>query len=432
MPIKTNDPAKKTWLEVPEKSDFPIQNIPFGVFLTPDDIITIGTRIGDYAIDLGALHQLGYFDGIALTDDIFLQDSLNDFISDGKKTWRSVRDRISKIFDIDNTVLQNNKDHKKTVLFTLDEIEMQLPVIIGDYTDFYSSKEHATNVGTMFRDPNNALLPNWLHIPVGYHGRSSTIVPSGTSVHRPKGQTLPNGAEQPIFGPSKLVDFELEMAFITTDANTLGEPIPLEEAENYIFGLVLFNDWSARDIQKWEYVPLGPFLAKNFASSISAWIVTLDALEPFRVETPKQNPKPLPYLQQTGNKGFDINLEVVITPENNIPTTVTKSNFKYMYWSMAQQLTHHTVNGCKVNSGDMMGSGTISGPTPDSYGSMLELSWRGEKPVQLNDGTERKFIQDNDTVTFHGYCKNKDVRIGFGEVATKLLPVFETKSENKQ
>ena len=432
MPIKTNDPAKKTWLEVPEKSDFPIQNIPFGVFLTPDDIITIGTRIGDYAIDLGALHQLGYFDGIALTDDIFLQDSLNDFISDGKKTWRSVRNRISEIFDIDNTVLQNNKDHKKTVLFTLDVIEMQLPVIIGDYTDFYSSKEHATNVGTMFRDPKNALLPNWLHIPVGYHGRSSTIVPSGTSVHRPKGQTLPNGAEQPIFGPSKLVDFELEMAFITTDANTLGEPIPLEEAENYIFGLVLFNDWSARDIQKWEYVPLGPFLAKNFASSISAWIVTLDALEPFRVETPKQNPKPLPYLQQTGNKGFDINLEVVITTENNIPTTVTKSNFKYMYWSMAQQLTHHTVNGCKVNSGDMMGSGTISGPTPDSYGSMLELSWRGEKPVQLNDGTERKFIQDNDTVTFHGYCKNKDVRIGFGEVATKLLPVFETKSENKQ
>ncbi|MEE9363373.1 MAG: fumarylacetoacetase [Cellulophaga sp.] len=428
MPIKTNDPNKKTWLEVPVNSDFPIQNIPFGVFLTRDDIITIGTRIGDYAIDLGALHQLGYFEGIALTEDIFLQDSLNDFISDGKKTWRAVRNRISEIFDANNNALQNNEEQKKVVLFTLDEIEMQLPVTIGDYTDFYSSKEHATNVGTMFRDPDNALLPNWLHIPVGYHGRSSTIIPSGTPVHRPMGQTLPNGAEQPIFGPSRLVDFELEMAFITTDANTLGEAIPIAQAEDYIFGLVLFNDWSARDIQKWEYVPLGPFLAKNFASSISAWIVTLDALEPFRVATPTQKPKPLPYLQQTGNKGFDINLEVSITPENSEPTTVTKSNFKYMYWSMAQQLTHHTVNGCVVNSGDMMGSGTISGPTPDSYGSMLELSWRGENPVKLNDGSERNFIQDNDTVTIKGYCKNQAVRIGFGEVSTKLLPVFNSKS----
>lgn len=429
MPLKTNNPAKKTWLPVPPDSDFPIQNIPFGVFLTRDDIITIGTRIGDYAIDLGALHQLGYFKDIPLTDDIFLQDTLNDFISDGKKTWRLVRNRISEIFDIDNTVLQHNEDHKNIVLFTMDEIEMQLPVHIGDYTDFYSSKEHATNVGKMFRDKENALLPNWLHIPVGYHGRSSSIVPSGTAIRRPMGQTLPAGADQPILGPSKLVDFELEMAFITTDANVLGEPIPVEDTEQYIFGMVLFNDWSARDIQKWEYVPLGPFLAKNFASSISPWIVTLDALEPFRVASPEQHPKPLPYLRQTGKRTFDINLEVFITPEGGPETKVSRSNFKYMYWTMAQQLAHHTINGCKVNSGDMMGSGTISGPTPDTYGSMLELTWRGEKPLTLKDGTTRKFIEDHDTVKLTGYCQKDNVRIGFGEVSTKLLPTFQSKKK---
>lgn len=431
MPIETNNPNKKTWLTVSKNSDFPIQNIPFGVFLTRDDIITIGTRIGDYAIDLGALHQLGYFEGIPLTDDIFLQDTLNDFISDGKKTWRAVRNRISKIFDIENSSLQNNTDHKKTVLFSIDEIEMQLPVQIGDYTDFYSSKEHATNVGTMFRDPENALMPNWLHIPVGYHGRSSTIIPSGTPVHRPMGQTFPKNAEAPVFGPSKLVDFELEMAFITTDANVLGESVSINEAEDYIFGMVVFNDWSARDIQKWEYVPLGPFLAKNFASSISPWIVTIDALEPFRVKSPKQEPEPFPYLQQKGNHSFDIHLEVGITPDSGEMTTVSKSNFKYMYWTMAQQLAHHTVNGCKVNSGDMMGSGTISGPTPDSYGSMLELSWQGTKPVPLKNGQTRKFIEDNDTITMRGYCENGDFRIGFGEVATKLLPVLTSKKTNE-
>ena len=429
MPIDVNDPDKKTWLPISNNSDFPIQNIPYGVFLTREDIITIGTRIGDYAIDLGALHQLGYFDGIPLTEDIFLQDTLNDFISDGKKTWRLVRKRISEIFDQNNLVLQNNKEHKKVVLFSMEEIEMQLPVQIGDYTDFYSSKEHATNVGTMFRDPENALMPNWLHIPVGYHGRSSTIVPSGTPVRRPMGQTMPKGAEKPIYGPSKLVDFELEMAFITTDANVMGESISIDNAEDYIFGMVLFNDWSARDIQKWEYVPLGPFLAKNFASSISPWIVTLDALEPYRIEGPKQEPVPLPYLQQEGKHGFDIRLEVDIMPDNGEPVAVTQSNFKYMYWTMAQQLAHHTVNGCKINSGDMMGSGTISGPTPDSYGSMLELSWQGTKPVKLKDGSERKFIADNDTVILKGYCENKDTRIGFGEVSTKLLPALVVTKE---
>jgi fumarylacetoacetase len=425
MPITANDPSRKSWLPVDKDSDFPIQNIPFGVFLTRDDVITVGTRIGDFAIDLGALHQLGYFDGIELTDDIFLQDTLNDFISDGKKTWRLVRNRIADIFDEKNTALKDNKDHHDRVIFTLDEIEMQLPVQVGDYTDFYSSKEHATNVGAMFRDPENALLPNWLHIPVGYHGRSSSIIPSGINVRRPNGQTLPAGADKPVFGPSRLVDFELEMAFITTDANDLGEPIPIQEAEDYIFGLVLFNDWSARDIQKWEYVPLGPFLAKSFASTISPWIVTLDALQPFKTESPKPIIEPLPYLRSSGKKSYDIHLEAYITPENGTPNLVTRSNFKYMYWNMSQQLAHHTSNGCAVKSGDMMGSGTISGPTPDSYGSMLELSWRGEKPIKLNDGTERKFINDNDTVTLRGYCQNENVRIGFGDCSTKILPALK-------
>jgi fumarylacetoacetase len=427
MPITANNPKRKSWLDVPQDSDFPIQNIPFGVFITKDDVITIGTRIGNYAIDLGALQQLNYFEGIELTDDMFMQDTLNDFISDGKKTWRLVRNRIAELFDATNPKLRDSNEHRAIVVFNVSEVEMQLPVLIGDYTDFYSSKEHATNVGTMFRDPSNALLPNWLHIPVGYHGRSSTIVPSGIPVHRPMGQTLPNGETTPVFGPSRSIDFELEMGFITTDANIMGENIPVHEAEDYIFGMVLLNDWSARDIQKWEYVPLGPFLAKNFATSISPWIVTMDALEPFRIKGPKQDPTPLPYLQQNGKYAFDINLEVQIEPEKSEPTIVSKSNFKYMYWSMSQQLAHHTSNGCRVNSGDMMGSGTISGPTPNSFGSMLELTWNGKNPIVLKDGSERKFINDNDTVIMRGYCQNNSVRLGFGEVSSKLLPPFVRK-----
>lgn len=424
MPLTANDPNRKTWIETSATTDFPIQNIPFGVFLTRDDIITIGTRIGDTAIDLGALHQLGYFEGIDLTDDLFLQDSLNDFISDGKKTWRLVRNRISDIFLKDNPTLRDNAEHRKQILFTLDEIEMQMPVEVGDYTDFYASKEHATNVGSLFRDPENALLPNWLRIPIGYHGRSSSIVPSGTPIRRPLGQTKPGDDGVPVFGPSKLLDFELEMAFITTDANQLGKRISVKDAKDYIFGLVLFNDWSARDIQAWEYVPLGPFLGKNFASTISPWIVTLDALEDFRVEGPQQDPAPLPYLQQEGKKNFDIKMQVAIQPENGEETVVATSNFKYMYWSMAQQLAHHTVNGCNVRSGDMMGSGTISGPSKEQYGSMLELTWRGQNPVKLKDGSERKFINDNDTVIMQAHCEKNGLRIGFGECSGKVLPAL--------
>lgn len=422
MPLTANDPSRKTWLDTPKNTDFPIQNIPFGVFLTRDDIITIGTRIGDYAIDLGALHQLGYFKGIDLTDDIFLQDSLNDFIADGRKTWRLVRNRISDVFLESNAALRDNEAHRKQVLFTMDEIEMQLPVDVGDYTDFYASKEHAFNVGSLFRDPENALLPNWLHIPIGYHGRSSSIIPSGTPIRRPVGQTKPGDYSIPGFGPTKLLDFELEMAFITTDANDLGKRVPIAEAESYIFGLVLFNDWSARDIQAWEYVPLGPFLGKNFASTISPWIVTLDALEAFKVDGPVQIPEPLPYLKQGKKKNYDIKLQALIKPEGGEETVVTNSNFKYMYWSISQQLAHHTVNGCNVRSGDMMGSGTISGPTIESYGSMLELTWKGKNPIKLSDGSERKFINDNDTVILRGFCQNDKVRIGFGECSGKVLP----------
>ena len=429
MPKIANDPNRKTWITTTPDTDFPIQNIPFGVFLTPDDIITIGTRIGDTVIDLGALHQLGYFKNIPLTDDIFLQDTLNDFISDGQKTWRLVRNRIALLFDIENQELQQQKKHCEAVLFTIDEVEMQVPVQVGDYTDFYSSMEHATNVGTMFRDPDNALLPNWTHIPVGYHGRSSSIITSGTAIHRPKGQVLTKDSSKPVFGPSKLVDFELEMGFITTDANILGESIPVNEAEDHIFGMVLLNDWSARDIQKWEYVPLGPFLAKNFATSISPWIITLDALQPFKCQGPEPIQEQLPYLQTIGPKSYDINLEVAIQPPSREETVVSKSNFKYLYWTMSQQLAHHTVNGCPVQSGDLMGSGTISGPTPDSYGSMLELTWKGENPITLADTTTRKFIQDHDTVIMRGFCQNATTRIGFGEVRTELLPIFDKNSK---
>jgi fumarylacetoacetase len=427
MPLSANNTNRKSWIEVPADSDFPIQNIPFGVFITKDDVITIGTRIGNCAIDMGALQQLNYFEGIELTDDMFMQDSLNDFISDGKKTWRLVRNRLAELFDETNPKLRDNKEHKEIVIFNVKDIEMQLPVLIGDYTDFFSNKEHALNLGKIYRDPEHLLSSNWFHIPVAYHCRSSSIIPSGIPVHRPMGQTLPNGEITPVFGPSRLVDFELETAFITTDVNVMGENIPINEAEDYIFGMVLLNDWSARDIQKWEYEPLGPFLSKNFATSISPWIITMDALEPFRTKGPKQDPSPLPYLQQKGKNNFDINLEVAIQPENSNPTIVSRSNVKNMYWSIYQQLTHHTSSGCRINSGDMMGSGTISGPNPDSFGSLLELTFGGKKPVLLNNGSERKFLHDGDTVIMKGFSKNNGVRIGFGELSTKLLPPFVRK-----
>lgn len=415
--IKANDPKIKSWIEVPEKSDFSIQNIPFGV-AKHNESVFVATRIGNTVVNLYKVAQLGHF-GIDV--NVFNSCRLNDFMLLGKKVTREVRNEISDIFNETNE-LAKNKEELKEALINANEVEMLMPVEVGDYTDFYSSEQHAYNVGCMFRDPNNALLPNWKYIPVGYHGRASSIVVSGTPINRPKGQQKPKDDEPPVFGPCKLLDFELEMAFVTYQGKPLGDSISTKEADDYIFGMCLFNDWSARDIQKWEYVPLGPFLAKNFASSISPWIVTLDALEPFRVEGPVQDPKVFEYLEYEGNKHVDINLEVEIKPENSEGKVVSNSNYKHMYWNMNQQLAHHTVNGCDINAGDMMASGTISGNDESAYGSMLEISWKGTKPVQMPDGSERKFIADNDTVIMRGYSQKDGVRVGFGEVSTKVLP----------
>jgi fumarylacetoacetase len=420
--IKANSPKIKSWISVPENSDFPIQNIPFGIVKTENLTSFVATRIGNKVIDLRSLFQLGYLNNLGFKLADFDSQYLNSIMKYGKDATRNLRNRLSDLFNAENNELKQNEAHVQEVLFDIEEVEMCMPIQIGDYTDFYSSKEHATNVGMMFRDPANALLPNWLWIPVGYHGRASSIILSGQDIHRPKGQIKPTPTDNPIFAPSRQIDFELEMAFVTFDGKPLGESISTSEAENYIFGLCLLNDWSARDIQAWEYVPLGPFLAKNFASSISPWIVTLDALEPFAVETTKQEPKVLSYLQFEGKKSYNINLEVAIVPENAEETIVCNSNFKYMYWNMAQQLAHHTVNGCNVRCGDLMGSGTISGPTEDSYGSMLELAWKGTKPLKMNDGSERKFILDGDTVIMRGHSKSNGLRIGFGEVKAKILP----------
>lgn len=402
-------------IEIPENSDFSIHNIPFGIFSTQDRSPRVGVAIGEHILDLAALAE---FDVFEFNTALLEKDTLNDFISLGKEITTRVRKKIQYWLKDDNSILAG----KPELFVKQSEAQMHMPVSIGDYTDFYSSLEHATNVGKMFRNPENALLPNWKHIPVGYHGRASSIIVSGQPIHRPKGQTMPNGVESPIFGPTKRLDFELEMGFICGKDTELGESVSTKDAEDYIFGLVLFNDWSARDIQKWEYVPLGPFLGKNFASSISPWVITLEALEPFRTNGPKQEPKVLPYLQYEGEKNYDIHLEVGIQPENSEETTVCFSNFKHMYWNMSQQLAHHTVNGCNINVGDMMASGTISGQEENSFGSMLELSWGGTKPIPLKDGTERKFIEDGDTITMRGYAQNGDIRVGFGEVTTKVLP----------
>ncbi|MEI7661669.1 MAG: fumarylacetoacetase [Bacteroidota bacterium] len=416
------DASLRSWIEVGRESDFPVQNIPFGIFKTPGDKARAATRIGETVIDLNALALHGFLDGLGLAHDIFSHDTLNPFMALGRPLCRTVRERIAGIFEENNPLLRDHPDKQAEILFPLHDVQMLMPVHVGDYTDFYSSIEHATNVGIMFRDPANALFPNWKHLPVGYHGRSSSIVVSGTGIHRPKGQTKADTADVPEFGPSKQVDFELELAFITCKKSLLGQSVSAAEAEDHIFGMVIFNDLSARDIQRWEYVPLGPFLAKNFGSVISPWIVTLDAMEPFRVAGPKQEPAVLPYLQAEGDRNFDVQLDVFIMPENQPEQLVSHSNFKYMYWNPAQQLAHQTVNGCNINVGDIYGSGTISGPTPDSLGSMLEIAWKGTRPVKMADGSERKFINDNDTVIMRGYCVKEDLRIGFGEAVTKILP----------
>ena len=408
-----------TWIEIPKNSDFSIYNLPFGIFSTNKNSKRVGVAIGNNIIDLFACNELDIFKDLKINNNVFENNFLNDFINLGKNTTNKVREIIQQQLTDESSKIKMSS----VVIIPMNEAEMHLPVRVGDYTDFYSSIEHATNIGSMFRDPSNPLLPNWRHLPVGYHGRASSIIVSGIDIFRPKGQVMPLDSDKPVFTSSKRIDFELEMGYIIGKQSPLGSSITTDDADNYIFGKVLFNDWSARDIQKWEYVPLGPFLGKSFASSISPWVVTIEALDNFRVAGPIQNPQVLDYLKFNGLKNYDINLSVSILPEKtNIETIVCKSNFKYMYWNMSQQIAHHTINGCNLNVGDMMASGTISGKSKDSYGSMLELSWGGKKNIELNDGSSRTFIEDYDSVIMRGYCEKDNIRVGFGEVKSKLLP----------
>lgn len=408
----------KSWVEYSSNCDFSIYNIPFGIAINQSGEHVAATAIGEFWVDLNLLEQKGLLANCGLPSGIFKTQFLNDFIGLGKSVTNAVRSELQHIFE----AAYGKQAEVRSCMFPIQEAKMAMPVKVHNYTDFYSSIDHATNVGTMFRDPANALLPNWKHIPIGYHGRASSITVSGTNFHRPSGQTKAADATLPSFGPSKMIDFELEMAFILGKETQLGETIPTSKTNEYIFGFVVFNDWSARDFQTWEYVPLGPFLAKNFCSTISPWIVTLEALEPFRLQGVAQDPAPLPYLKYEGKQNIDIHLEVAIQPEQSAETIVSKSNYKHMYWNMSQQLAHHASNGCNMQVGDMYASGTISGPTPDSYGSMLEIAWKGTKPVKMNDGSERKFILDNDTVIMRAYAEKDGIRVGFGASVAKVLP----------
>lgn len=420
--IRANDPQLKSWVDVPADSDFPIQNLPFGIFRRAGLSPRVCTAIGDQVADLHVLWQHGFFEDLGLPDDLFHRPFLNDFLALGRPAVRAVRNRLSEILD-DDLDSWDASELADYFLHPRTDVELLLPVRVGNYTDFYSSREHAVNVGSLFRDPDEALLPNWLHLPVGYHGRASSIVVSGTPVRRPWGQTTPPTPDAtPRFGPSRALDFELEVAFLTGPATVLGEPVSVDKAEEYIIGLVLFNDWSARDIQRWEYQPLGPFLGKSFASTISPWVVTLDALQPFRCAGPEQHPPPLPYLRTTGEQAYGIELEVALQPAGGDEHAVCRSNFKHLYWNMPQQLAHQTVNGCNLQPGDLYASGTISGPEPESYGSLLERTRNGAEPLELPDGTVRRFLEDGDRVVLRGWCERNGVRIGFGEAAGVILP----------
>lgn len=420
--MTANDPKLKSWVDTPPNSDFPIQNLPFGIFKTRYLSPVVGVAIGNYVLDLVYIHEHGFLESLGLPPGVFNQKTLNEFFALGRKKVREVRERISHLLRHDNLELRKNVPAREMALIPAPECQMLMPVSVPNYTDFYSSEEHATNVGSLFRDPKNALLPNWKHLPVAYHGRASSIVVSGTPIHRPRGQVKLADSDAPVFCPSRKMDFELELAFITCSNTPLGKSIPLRETEDHIIGLVLFNDWSARDIQQWEYVPLGPFLGKNFGSTVSPWVVTLDALEPFRVEGPKQVPHVLPYLAFEGARNFDIQLEVLLESAKGERTTLCRTNAKYLYWNVAQQLAHHTVNGCNIQVGDVYASGTISGPSPGSYGSLLELTFNGQKALHFPSGEERRFLEDGDTVTMTGHAGQNGVRIGFGSCMGKVLP----------
>ena len=423
--IESNAPYLSSWIEVDEKNDFPIQNIPFGVFRKIHNGFAnhAATRIGDSVIDLYCIASKGYFDDCGIKDiEVFNQPSLNAFVRLGQAVVRQVRKRISELFRTDNPVLRDNYVLRNEILAPVNDVEMLLPLEVGDFTDFNSSMEHAVNIGRMFRDPVNPLPPNWRHMPEGCPGRTSTIVVSGTKIHRPKGQYKPGDAAFPIHGATRRLDFELEMAFITGRETELGTTIPVERAEDYIFGFVLLNLLTARDFQTWEQIPLGPFTSKSFGSIMSPWVVTLDALEAFRVIGPRQEPKVLPYLQSNGAHNFDINLEVILEPVSSVPLSLCKTNYRFIYWNICQQLAHQSKNGCRIRVGDVYASGTISGQHPDSYGSLLELTWRGSKPIQLPGGISRKYLFDYDKITMKGYGRRNDIRIGFGECITQILP----------
>jgi len=424
MPF-TIDPTIRSWIPVPKDHDFSIQNLPFAVMKTREGGSAVCTAIGDQIISLAALHKAGIFSKTAIRDSkVFASDSLNAFMTAGRQAWTDVRERLCDILkEGGDPALKDNEELRDSAIQPLASVTLNLPVQIGDFTDFYSSKYHATNVGIMFRGKENALMPNWLHLPVGYHGRASTVFPSGFSIRRPCGQTKADDADAPSYGPSRLLDFELEMGFFVGQANDHGTRVATDQAADHIFGMVLVNDWSARDLQKWEYQPLGPFLGKSFATTISPWVVTLDALEPFKTVAQPRDIPILPYLEEEVPGAYDIELEAhVQSAKMTEPMRLTRTNFKHMYWTIAQQLAHHTVNGTAMRVGDLCGSGTISGPTEDSLGSMLELCWKGTKPMTLPDGTERKFFADGDTVSLTGWCQGDGYRVGFGECRATILP----------
>lgn len=418
-----NDPGLRSFINVDPVSDFPIQNLPYGVFSTAaSPTPRVGVAIGNFVLDLAVLESEGLVDPAA-GRGVFAQASINAFMALGPEVWSRTRARISALLRHDNPELRDDAKLRERALLPMADARLLLPVAVAGYTDFYSSKEHATNVGTMFRDKSNPLLPNWLHIPIGYNGRASTVVVSGTRVRRPRGQLKPPNAELPIFGACRRLDFELEIGVVIGQPSPIGEMLSERQAEEMIFGFTLLNDWSARDIQQWEYVPLGPFQAKAFATSISPWIVTREALEPFRVHGPAQDPTPLPYLQQTQPNNYDLELDVVLrAAQVNEAAGICRTNFKYMYWSSVQQLVHHASSGCAMNVGDLLGSGTVSGPEKHQRGSLLEISWNGTEPLELAGGVRRTFLEDGDLLSFRGWCQGDGYRIGFGEVEGTILP----------
>jgi fumarylacetoacetase len=414
----------KSFIDVTPDSHFPIQNLPFGVFKPAKAAPRIGVAIGDYVLDLAVLEERGHFRIAEFsTAPVFSADALNLFLSLGRPAWRKAREVIQNLLNADTATLRDDAELRGAAFHARKNVTMLLPARIGDYTDFYSSYYHAHNVGTMLRGAENALMPNWKWLPVAYHGRASSIVVSGTDVRRPHGQIKPPDAAAPIFGPTRSLDYELETAFLIGPGNDLGSSIPIERATDHIFGLVLMNDWSARDVQAWEYQPLGPFLAKNFCTSISPWVVTLEALDPFRKPAMAQDPQPLPYLRGPNDFTYDIQLEAHLqTTESSSSHVITRTNFQNLYWSIAQQLAHHAVNGCNLQPGDLLASGTISGPTEDSRGCMLELTWRGAKPLSLPTGENRKWLEDGDCLAITGWAEGDGYRVGFGEVTGRILP----------